>query len=213
MKKIILSLLAVGMLSSAANAQIVFAPELGLNLANLAVKTGGASLSTSMKAGLGIGANVEIGLTDNLFLQPGLFYEMTGCNFSGGSINVNTITIPVNVNYKLGDEGDNRFFFGVGPYLGYNISAKSKVGSTSTTIDIGTDKAKDGLKPMDFGAGVNVGYILANGLFFRAHYQFGFANLDPISDADNSMKTSAIGITAGYYLGGKHGKKGKGHKK
>jgi hypothetical protein len=210
MKKILLSLVAVALLGTA-NAQISFAPELGLNLANMSIKSGGTSMSTSMKAGLAVGGIADIGFTDNLSLQPGIFYVMNGCNFSGGSYNVGTIQVPINVIYKLGEEGGNRFFFGAGPFIGFNMSAKAKAGSTSTTIDIGTDKTKDGLKPLDFGVGVNLGYMLANGLFFRAHYQMGLANLDPISDADNTAKSSAVGVTAGYFFG-KKGKK-MGHKR
>ena len=210
MKKIILSLLSVAVLATAANAQIAIAPELGLNMANVAFKP---SASTSMKAGLGIGAIVDIGLTDNLFLQPGLFYEMTGCNFSGGSYNVNTIQIPVNIEYKLGEAGSGRFFFGVGPYLADNIGGTIKVGSNSTSLKIGSDKANDDIKGMDFGIGLNFGYLLANGFYARAHYQMGMSNLQPGGDANNSIKTSAIGVTVGYYFGHKSAKKSSGMKK
>jgi Outer membrane protein beta-barrel domain len=212
MKKIILSLLSVAAITSAANAQIAFAPELGLNLANMAINDEGTKVSTSMKAGLTVGAIVDIGFTDNLYLQPGLFYMMNGAKFSGGSYNVNTIQIPVNVEYKLGDPGDNRFFFGAGPYLGYNVSANTKVGSTNTKIDIGTDKTKDGLKPLDIGLGVNLGYLLSNGFFARAHYQLGLTDLNPVGKSDHSIKTSGLGLTVGYYLGGKKAKKPAGKK-
>jgi hypothetical protein len=220
MKKTILSLLGVAILVTSANAQIAIAPELGLNMANLTGKSGGASMSTSMKAGLRVGAVADFGLSDNLFLQPGLFYLMNGANFSGGSINVGTLEVPVNVEYKLGEPGANRFFFGAGPFFGFNVGGTLKGGGSSTSLKIGSTKpdmangvAGDDIKAMDFGLGLNVGYLLANGLFFRAQYQFGLANLDPISDADNTMKSSAIGITVGYYFGAKkHGAPG-GHKK
>jgi hypothetical protein len=217
MKKILLSVFCSGAIATATNAQMIIGPELGLNMANMSVKTAGSSVTTSMKAGLAIGASLNFGLTDNLFLQPGLFYLMNGCKAkvpvpTGGTVdadfNVSTIQIPINVQYMLGEAGENRFFFGVGPYLGYNIGAKMKSGSNSSTVDVGTDKAKDGLKPMDFGAGINVGYLLASNWFVRVHYQFGFANLDPISDADNSKKASALGITVGRNFGGKGKKAG-----
>src|ERR1035437_1451764 len=139
MKKIILSLVSVGMISTAANAQLAIAPELGLNLANMAFKYAGVTdNTTSMKAGLAIGAVIDFGLTDNIYLQPGLFYLMNGCNGTGGtSYNLNTIQIPVNFEYKTGKEGGNRFFFGVGPYLAYNISGTFKDATTSTAVNIG----------------------------------------------------------------------------
>ncbi len=209
-------MLSVALIATTANAQLAIAPELGLNLANVTGKSGGVSTDTKMKAGLAIGAVIDLGIADNIYFQPGLFYLMNGAKANTGDVtmNINTLQIPLNFVYKLGEEGGNRFFFGVGPYLGYNISANYKAGGNSTTIDIGTDKTKDGLKPLDFGAGVNVGYLMSMGVFVRAHYQMGFANLDPISDADNTMKSSAIGITVGYYFGGhKGGHKAKGDAK
>lgn len=181
-------------------------------MANMAFKPTTPGFSTSMKTGLALGAIVDIGLTDNLFLQPGLFYEMTGATITGGSINVNTITIPINVEYKLGEAGSGRFFFGAGPYIGYNMSGTIKGSGSSTALKIGSDKTADQIKAMDFGLGLNLGYMLANNLYFRAHYQFGFSNLDPSGASGASIKTSAIGITVGYYFGGKKGggKKSKG---
>jgi hypothetical protein len=204
MKKIVLSLLSVTVIATAANAQLAIAPELGLNLSNITGKSGGVSSDTKMKAGLSVGAVIDLNLTDNISFQPGVFYRMTGykSDFAGTDItaNVNTIEIPLNFQYKFGEAGHNYFFAGVGPYVGYNFSGKVKGGGTTTDLEIGTDKVKDNIKPLDFGAGINAGYAMTNGFYARAHYQMGFANLDPISDADNTMHTSAIGVTVGYYL-------------
>jgi len=209
MKKIILSLLSAGLIVNSSNAQIAIAPELGVNLANMSI----TNTTTSMKAGLAVGGVVDFGFTKNLYLQPGLFYLMNGCSFTGGSMSVNTIEIPVNVEYKLGDEGSNRFFFGAGPYLGYNVGGTIKNGGQSASLKIGSAKADlnssgDDIKALDLGIGVNIGYLLANGFYVRAHYQAGLTNLDP-SGGSSSIKTSAIGITVGYYFGAKKAQGGK----
>lgn len=207
MKKIILSLFSVAAIATTSNAQLSFAPEAGLNMANMNMKSAGSTVSTSMKPGVAIGAIVDFGFTDNLFLQPGLFYVMNGAKLSSPSLtySINSLQIPVNVIYKLGEDGNNRFFFGAGPYLAYNLSGN--VSDGGGTIHIGTDKAKDQLKPIDFGVGLNVGYLLVNGLFFRVHYQMGLTDLNPAGDSDGTVKTSALGVTAGYYLGHKKAKK------
>ena len=197
---------------------IAFGPELGLNMANMAVKSGGTTASTSFKAGLAIGGVVDFGFTKNIYLQPGVFFLMNGCNFSGsgaysvsGSYDINTIQVPINVEYKLNKPGGNRLFFGIGPYIGYNISGTQKTGSTSTTLTIGSDSASGAtIKALDFGAGINIGYQIAKGFFARAHYQMGFANLAEKgtgANSSNSMTTSAIGVTIGYLFGGKPVKK------
>jgi outer membrane protein with beta-barrel domain len=228
MKRIILSLASVAMIATAANAQLAIAPELGLNMANLTGKSGGSSVGTSMKAGVAVGAVIDLGITDNIYFQPGLFYEMTGCKFTGtptAKYNINTITIPLNFEYKTGEEGGSRFFVGIGPYIGYNISgtysidAAGGIPSSSGTLKIGSAKPDasgnggDDIKALDFGAGVNVGYLLANGFYARVHYQMGFAELNPVGDANNSMKASGLGVTVGYYFGAKKAKGGGGAKK
>jgi len=180
---------------------IAFGPEIGLNMANMAM----TSLTTSFKFGLAAGAVVDFGLSKNFYLQPGLFYLMNGCTVSKGtynpsySINLNTIQLPINVLYKLSKPGKSRIFFGLGPYVAYNISGTTKSGSTTSTITIG-DKTND-TKPLDFGADVNVGYQFAMGLLIRARYQMGFANLNP--NSGSTATTSAIGVTVGYLFGGK----------
>jgi hypothetical protein len=178
---------------------VAFGPEIGLNMADMALK----SVTTSMKAGLAAGVVVDFGFNNHFYLQPGLFYLMNGCDVSkttyipSYSINLNTIQLPVNVLYKLSKPGGSRIFFGIGPYIAYNISGTSKSGSTSSTITIG-DKAND-TKPLDYGAGINVGYQFAMGLLVRVHYQLGFANLTPTSGSTET--SSGLGLTVGYFFG------------
>ena len=178
--------------------ELSFGPELGLNLSNMPINDSGTKAQTSIKPGLVVGGIADIGITDNIYLQPGLFYLMNGCKVTGGSLNLNSIQLPVNVEYKLGKRGKNRIFFGLGLYVAYNISASVKAGGTSTTLKIGSDATTADIKPIDFGAGVNAGYQLSKGLFVRAHYQMGFANLLPGGNATNSIKTNAISISVGY---------------
>ena len=226
MKKVFLSLFSLAALASTSQAQLAIAPELGLNMATINGKSGGVSQTTSMKAGLGVGAVVDVAITDNITFQPGLFYEMTGFKQSvmgtDVKVNINTLTIPLNFQYCFGEDNVG-FFVGIGPYLGYNISGNiSGTGSGgSTTLNIGSKKPDpttgaggDDIKALDFGAGLNLGYRMSNGFFARAHYQMGLANLDVMADADNTMHTSAFGVTVGYFFNSAKGHKGgKGGKK
>jgi len=220
MKKIILSLLCIAAIGTTAKAQLAIAPELGLNMANITGKSDGTTVNTKMKAGIGLGAVIDLGLTDNIYFQPGLFYEMTGCSFTDeptGKYSINTITIPLNFEYKTGKEGGNRFFVGIGPYIAVNFSGtysfdalggyssgssgSLKIGSAKTDPNTGT--GGDDVKALDLGAGINIGYLVANGFYFRLHYQIGFTNLDPDGDANNTMYSSAFGATVGFYLNSK----------
>ena len=143
MKKLILSLFMIITSIVGANAQFSIAPELGLNMANMTLKekigiNPPVTIGTAMKAGLVIGAIADLGLNEKLYVQPGVFYLMNGCNIvGGGTYNINTVEIPVNIVYKSGQEGGNRFYFGVGPYIGYNISGTVKMSGSTTTLSFG----------------------------------------------------------------------------
>jgi hypothetical protein len=142
MKKFIFATLT-GLLSAGlASAQIRIAPEVGLNLSSVNMKLGGESLSASMKVGGRVGAMVELGLTKNIFLRPGVQYTMLGgkntLSFMGVDIDatttINYIQVPVNVLYKFGNPGESRFYVGLVPYVGFALSAKSESGETRAKI-------------------------------------------------------------------------------
>src|ERR1043165_1174974 len=194
MKKIILAAVAATLVSSAANAQnISFGPEIGLNLSSLTGKTAGKSDNSSILPGARIGAVADIGVTEHIFVRPGIQFSMMGGKDDVAGVEVKTminyIHVPVNVLYKLGEEGESRIYFGIVPYFGYAVSGKQKIGDNSTDLKIGTKEHEDNLKPMDFGAGVKVGYEFPMGLCVDAAFLQGLTNLVPGGDADNKTNT------------------------
>ncbi len=221
MNKIVLAAFSIALLASKAEAQISFSPEIGFNMATMSMKvndlaSGSFKYNTGWKAGLAIGGVADIGITGSIYFQPGLFYEMNGVKLTasyvnaGGVWNINTLTIPLNIEYKTGEKGGNRFFIGTGPYIGYNLSASYKIDADPTTgfpgstgnMTIGNRAGKDYIKPLDLGWGINTGYLLANGFYIRLHYQMGITNLNPYSDKYDVYKSSAYGVTLGYLIGG-----------
>jgi hypothetical protein len=229
MRKISFLFIAFIILATASKAQVSVAPELGLNIASMAMKVtdlagGSFTYKTGMKAGLALGAVADVRLARSIYFQPGLFYEMAGTTFTadyvhfGGQWALNTITVPLNFEYKTGNEGGNRFFVGFGPYVAYNFSGSYKTeanqtynyGASTGNLTIGSTVGKDYLKALDLGLGVNLGYLLSNGLYVRVHYQLGLSNLCPFADEHDSYKTSAFGATAGYYLNNRKNKRNPG---
>ena len=207
MKNIGLTILTIALTATIACAQV--GAELGLNMANMAIKSKAGTAKTSYKPGFAIGIPADIALGPHMYFQPGAFFEMSGCKFAGpptGKYAINTVTIPLNFEYKSGEKCGSRFFVGIGPYIGYNVGgsygtdAYGFVPATDVTLKIGTGK-EDQLKALDIGAGINFGYILKVRLYARAHYQMGFTDLNPAADGTNTVKTSAFGITLGYLFG------------
>jgi hypothetical protein len=206
MKKIRLTLL-LAVAVATAHAQVGF--ELGLNMANLAIKENNTSVPTKFKPGFAIGIPAGIMVSPHVYFEPGLFYDMTGCKLTGpptGKYSINTITFPLNIEFKTGEKCGGRFFIGLGPFIGYNVGGSVTTDaygvepSTTTTLAIGTAKT-DNLKMIEVGAGINFGYQLKKRIYARAHYQIGLTDLNPNSDGNNTLKSSAFGVTVGYLFG------------
>ncbi len=186
-KLLILAACALGM-NFSANAQMGIAPVIGLNMSNLS----GGGESGDMKMGLHLGVLKSFNITDNFAIQPGVLYSMKGTKQTidmgplgskDFSFTLSYIEIPINAVYTFGD-GDGGFMVHAGPYLGYLLSAKLE--------DV---SGTDGMKKIDFGANVGLGYKLPMGLFFRGQYGIGFGS---IYEEGENVTNSNIAISVGY---------------
>ena len=179
---------------------------------NYPEQVNGGALPVKAKFGMRIGVVADLGISRHFYIDPALLYVMNGDNvnyvFENDIVRVNTLQLPVNVVYKSGHPGGERFVIGAGPYFARNMSGTRKVGgngaTTSISVSIGNDAAADNLRPTDIGLGALVGYELTTGLYVRAYFQHGFTNLQPGGDAGNSLYNLNYGVNVGYLFGG-HG--------
>lgn len=204
MKKTLL-LAAAAFISLKSIAQLSIAPELGFQMYKVNEKVGGTKLDFKFKPGFKIGANATYAINSKLSIDGALFYSVKGAKFdesiAKATTNLNYLEIPFFVNYHFGAKDKNHFFVGAGPYLGYCLGGKTKVdGQDDYKLKVGSDKAKDDVKPLDFGLNANVGYQMSNGLYLRAFYSLGLANTTPGGDGDNATKNMGFGLSAGYRL-------------
>ncbi len=226
-----LFVIALTMMSPAAFAQMKIAPEIGATMYNhiskVSVAGQSASASGDFQPGLRAGAVLDIAISDHFALQPGIFYTLNRTkaeeNTTIGTItatNKNTILlhavqVPVYVLYKSGEEGSGRFFAGIGGYIAYNIAGTNKIESSgpqgsvsaSNKMKFGND-VTDNLRPLDYGPSAMLGYELANGLYFRGHFNYGLANMAPQGNSDVSTKSMTFGLSVGYFFGGGGGYNG-----
>jgi len=209
------------------NSQTMFGGLAGLNLSSASAKAMGETYSPKMKLGFHVGAVANIGLSDHLYLMPGILFSMKGTKLDedkkdllGNTYHItedvtfNYLEIPVNVMYMFGEQGSGRFFISAGPYLGYCFGGKMKGDLTYSNsifpttefdekLEVGNDAIEDNIRPLDFGLNAGVGYMLPMGLFFRAQYGLGLYNTAPEGDADTYSKNRVIGISVGFLLGGR----------
>ncbi|HEY0609645.1 MAG TPA: porin family protein [Chitinophaga sp.] len=220
-----LILLAAGMCFGLYSfAQVSFGVKAGFSGANLSSKfdAPGFERKTDTKwiPAFHAGVIVDITLTDNFSLQPGLFYSAKG-NKRGGTdslgstvsatTRLNYLELPLNVLYKH-SLGKGRLFAGLGPYLAYGISGKVKWKNDYNDMrpdinedvdvkfknEVGSNSNVIYVKPLDAGANVTIGYEMDMGLLFSVNYSQGLVNTSPYSY--EIEKNRYIGISVGYLL-------------
>jgi Outer membrane protein beta-barrel domain len=175
-------------------------------------------------------ADVNIPIGESLLFQTGVQFENVGTKsseentstpFPGFTVKtsstnksrLNFINVPAKIYYKL-PVGAGSFMIGAGPYLGIGISGKRKGSAVSETTFGGNttrsessydEKVKFGsndttMKRINFGAGVNLAFQMANGIKVSLYSNIGLANLE---NAPNyKTKITTFGLTVGYVFGG-----------
>jgi len=196
MKKLFLSIIAVGMIATGTNAQMRWGAEAGLNMSNVTISPS-PSTSPTMAIGARVGVIMDYAITDNFSIQPGVLFAMMGYKVDPITLHLNYIQIPISVLYKF-DAGPGKLFVGLTPYLGYGISA-SWGGAPSGTPDPKFGSADGDIKALDFGIGAQIGYELPMGLLFRAGYDYGLGNLSNTSG--ETVHNTCINISVGYLFG------------
>ena len=151
MKKLLTALLLLS--SQAGFAQFRYGFELGgaYNKMSDDKNVWGATSRTTSTIGGRIGAIADYSLTEHVYVQPGVFFNMksnketanTTLTLSipistfnlgaNGSVNMkqsskfNYVEVPVNILYKWGQPGEGRFFIGIAPYVAYGVGGKQTV--------------------------------------------------------------------------------------
>ncbi|KAA2239439.1 PorT family protein [Chitinophaga agrisoli] len=205
-------------------AQVSFGIKAGFSAASMSSKTQ-ISGQAAVKAESNIipafhaGVIADIGLADNFYLQPGLFYSAKGTNSPQQAFNPNTglpltitakirlgyLELPVNFLYKQ-PLGPGKLFFGFGPYLGYGITGKVKadnpLGAGEVEVDVKFKSTPEDsssaayVKPFDAGANFMAGYELKMGLLFSINYSLGLTNTSPYPN--ETQKNHYLGVSVGY---------------
>lgn len=225
MKALFLSAaLMAATLGAKAQFSVGIAPEAGVNLASMTNKfdfgSGEQSERSTTNVGVRAGVSFNLGIGEQLAIQPGIFYSQKGGKFdrdvAGAKYNdefrVNYIEVPVNVVYHT-NNNQTGFFLFAGPHIAVCINGKYKnsgytngpitIAAENRDLNVGGDEAKDDFKRLDYGVQGGAGYQTAMGLLFRAQYIHGLHNVSATNVADNRFQNRSIALTIGYRLGGK----------
>lgn len=125
-----------------------------------------------------------------------------------------TISVPVMFTLKSSMQySPNGFTLGVGPYFNYNFGGMYNREESTTLngtrrpvyqdreISIGDRQTRDDIRPFEVGAMVAVGFMMKNGLYFRANYGIGINNVAPSGNSDFHYRSHGWGISVAYLFG------------
>jgi len=177
-----------------ANAQAGrFGINAGVNFANI---NGKDVEGTKLKTGFQAGVTYDIGLADEFVLQPGVSYVQNGTKLDAfnSKLHLNYIQVPVTFQYQPA-LGTGNLLLGVGPYVGFGVG-KVKGSLFDDKVSSKTDWDDAGLKKVDAGGKLLVGYQLGMGLSFNLNANLGLANLS--DDKDAKFHNTSFGVTVGY---------------
>ncbi|RVT98080.1 PorT family protein [Mucilaginibacter limnophilus] len=237
MKKALLTIcLAAASLTSFAQfygdyeAPVTFGIKGGANFASFQQSVEGLEGSASSGSVIGYHAGVYANFNIDYYfaIQPALLFTVKGSKFkysesteiedigtvsvlSDDKATLNYLHFPVNLIYKV-PTGDNKFFFGAGPFISYGLSGKAKTKQTGTLMDETFTNEVEGdvtfgnepgnVKRFDYGANALVGFKFYGGFVISANYDFGLAeiqnNTDDETGITTKVKTRVIGLSIGY---------------
>lgn len=213
MKTIFLSILMGTLLllpNNPLTAQFNIGFKAGVNLAKQKFDGQGFSISPDNRLGFQVGAMAEVGLGQNLAIQPEVLFIQKGFKaefddpFTGEKtksvLTLNHVEVPLLVKYKIPSTGIGFFFTG-GPALGYAASGKSEFDGESSKIE---DEDWEGYNRFEFGAHVGTGVLIPTGagaVSIDVRYILGISNLNGDESDDTKAFNRGIGLSIGYFIG------------
>jgi hypothetical protein len=185
----------------------------GVNFQNFNGKDySGAKLEKDLIVGYHIGANVQIPIAPGFYFQPGLLFTTKGAKDTNGgqtsTYHLSYIELPLNLLYKA-LLGKGFIMLGIGPYVGYAISGKTKLEGGSeaaieftNTIEAGDPYTTAYFKALDAGGNILAGYEMAGGVFLQLNAQLGLLEINPedlrLSNDESIIKNTGFGLSIGY---------------
>jgi hypothetical protein len=214
MKKVLLLSFMAGI---ALHAQAQSDVRLGIKAgATLSSFSGGDVSDAKYKFGFNGGLTANFGINDRLSFQPELLYSMKGVKGEdsetlnmGGDIYSSSEKVSVTLHYidipLLFKLNSNQLFFEAGPQLGFIAGQKTtdegtitytRGGSTTTQNFSRSSTSTDGLRKVDVGYVLGVGYQLSEDVSLGLRYNGGFTSID--KDGNAKAHNSAFQLQLGY---------------
>lgn len=172
----------------------------GVNLANVFLEAGGASVSFENNLGIVGGLVLERAIGNKSALQAEILFTQKGFKTSiidDLSLTINYIDVPLLYKMKFGN-GSTRFFALGGVNVGYAISGNSTISGVKEKVVFDGDYER-----IDFGMNIGAGLELGSGknrTFLELRYQIGLTGINDQSAGDGSLKNKGLSLSFGLFL-------------
>jgi opacity protein-like surface antigen len=184
MKKVILALVAVAMLSLTSQAQVKFGAKAGMNLSRFTENF------ETMKPGFHAGVYAQINIAPMFSIQPEVLYSMQGAMeketnttlgqtiTAKGSATSHNVIVPVMLQLtpikSLTIEAGPQFGFNLGMSL---YSEVTMSGLVDDSFEESVDLESEDYKMFDFGLAAGLKYNVTSNINVYARYVFGLTNV------------------------------------
>ncbi len=181
-------------------AQVSFGIKGGVNVAEFSFKDQGTTIPQSSVNGFTLGGVLEIGITDNIFIQPEAVFLQKGSelntSITGLKTNVNYLDIPILLKVKLINAQLLELNLLGGPSFGLALNGEeTTVGGQTIDVNFG---GENGLKRFDLGINAGGGIAIRLGsisVFGDVRYLFGVSNIS--EDANREIKNKGLNLSVG----------------
>ncbi|RYD55312.1 MAG: PorT family protein [Sphingobacteriales bacterium] len=204
-------------------------PEIGVQFSNMRAQTNGMESSGELKSGVRAGLAIDMALSNNVSLQPGIFYSKKGYEVEqdllrnignnmynehrNTDVTVNYIEFPITLQYKFSKGNTGGLFVGAGPYIGVAIDGdvestvtRTLANSLSESVAFSSNDERDLRIGDDFGDDIESTDI---GLNANLGYQFnngfmlrGYTGIGLSNLAPNGNSNNSLrNFSFGFTLG------------
>jgi opacity protein-like surface antigen len=201
MKKVILALAAVAMLSLTSQAQVKFGAKAGMNLSRFTENF------ETMKPGFHAGVYAQINIAPMFSIQPEVLYSMQGAmekdvdEFFNQTISTKTtltshnVIVPIMLQFSP----IKMITIEAGPQFGFNLGMSShNVVTTQGLVDTETEGdytfESDDYNMFDFGLAAGLKLNVASNVNIYARYNFGLTNVFVYEDDETFNQNLMLGV-------------------
>ncbi len=186
-------------INGATDSEINAGLQLGLNIANANTSP---TLSTDPRVGLMVGGNIEVRLSQFLFIRPEMMYVQKGASMSATGIDTTLkfdyLEFPLLLKARFGAEAFRPVLF-AGPSFAFrvNSSMDTKIGSAAPASF--TTNAESVDIAIDFGGGAEYWFQKSTAAFLTMRYSLGLTNV--LNLAGQTWRSTGLQLIAGFEFG------------